>query len=98
MCSTSSAFAIHKKPRLNCRHHRNTLSIHNFGSFELLSARYKHMSTLLRTTPFLRSISLAAASRRTFTVSTRSMAPKQEWMVILPDYAGQLAERNQVRA
>jgi hypothetical protein len=56
------------------------------------------MSTLLRTTPFLRSISLAAASRRTFAVSTRTMAPKQEWMVILPDYAGKLAERNQVRA
>ncbi|KAM0689704.1 hypothetical protein Q7P36_010575 [Cladosporium allicinum] len=56
------------------------------------------MSTLLRTTPFLRSISLAAASRRTFTLSTRTMAPKQEWMVILPDYTGKLAERNQVRA
>jgi hypothetical protein len=56
------------------------------------------MSTFLRTTPFLRSLSLAAASRRTFTTAIRTMAPKQEWMVILPDYAGKLAERNQVRA
>jgi hypothetical protein len=26
------------------------------------------------------------------------MAPKQEWLVILPDQSGKLAERNQVRA
>ena len=26
------------------------------------------------------------------------MAPKQEWLVILPDYTGKLAERNSVRA
>ncbi|KAL1584572.1 hypothetical protein WHR41_07056 [Cladosporium halotolerans] len=35
---------------------------------------------------------------RTFTTTSRIMAPKQEWMAILPDYAGKLAERNQVRA
>jgi hypothetical protein len=36
---------------------------------------------------------------RAFTTTTaRTMAPKQEWLVILPDYTGKLAERNQVRA
>lgn len=51
------------------------------------------MSLFLRRTP-LRSL----LTTRTFTTTTRIMAPKQEWMVILPDYTGKLAERNQVRA
>lgn len=49
--------------------------------------------SLLSRTP-LKSLLTA----RTFTTTTRIMAPKQEWMVILPDYTGKLAERNQVRA
>ena len=58
------------------------------------------MSPFLRTTPFLRTLSLtiAATSRSSFTTTARTMAPKQEWMVILPDYAGKLAERTKVRA
>lgn len=49
--------------------------------------------SFLRTAP-LRSL----LKTRTFTTTTRIMAPKQEWLVILPDYTGKLAERNQVRA
>lgn len=51
----------------------------------------KHMSFLLRT-PFKTLL-----TTRTFATASRAMAPKQEWMVILPDYAGKLAERNKVR-
>lgn len=48
---------------------------------------------------FLRTASLRSLlNTRTFTTTARIMAPKQEWLVILPDYTGKLAERNQVRA
>jgi hypothetical protein len=54
--------------------------------------------SFLRTTP-LRSLFIARTlAIRTFTTTTRTMAPKQEWLVILPDQSGKLAERNQVRA
>lgn len=49
------------------------------------------MSFLLRTT--VKSL----LTTRAFTATSRIMAPKQEWMVILPDYADKLAERNKVR-
>ena len=53
---------------------------------------HKHMS-------FLRALPLKPfLTTRAFTTTARTMAPKQEWLVILPDYTGKLAERNQVRA
>jgi len=48
---------------------------------------------------FLRTLPLKPfLTTRAFTTTTRIMSPKQEWLVILPDYTGKLAERNQVRA
>ena len=49
---------------------------------------------------FLRTISTLKPflTTRAFTTTARTMAPKQEWLVILPDYTGKLAERNSVRA
>lgn len=47
---------------------------------------------------FLRTPLKSLLTTRSFATTTRIMAPKQEWMVILPDYTGKLAERNQVRA
>jgi hypothetical protein len=51
---------------------------------------------------FLRTIPLKpfflTTTIRAFTTTARTMAPKQEWLVILPDYTGKLAERNSVRA
>ncbi|KAM0715359.1 hypothetical protein Q7P37_008857 [Cladosporium fusiforme] len=47
---------------------------------------------------FLRTPLKSLLTTRAFTTKSRIMAPKQEWMVILPDYTGKLAERNQVRA
>jgi hypothetical protein len=48
---------------------------------------------------FLRTLPLKPfLTTRAFTTTTRIMAPKQEWLVILPDYTGKLAERNSVRA
>lgn len=56
--------------------------------------RNKHMS-FLRTSQPLKPL----LTTRAFTTTARTMAPaKQEWLVILPDYTGKLAERNQVRA
>ena len=50
--------------------------------------------SILRTTSPLRPF----LTTRAFTTTARTMAPKQEWLVILPDYTGKLAERNSVRA
>jgi hypothetical protein len=50
---------------------------------------------------FLRTLSPLTKpflTTRAFATTARTMAPKQEWLVILPDYTGKLAERNQVRA
>jgi hypothetical protein len=71
----------------------STTSVHSNSNLKLLPIhRTQHMS-FLRTAP-LRSL----LNIRTFTTATRIMAPKQEWLVILPDQSGKLAERNQVRA
>jgi hypothetical protein len=53
----------------------------------------KHMSFLRTITPLKPFL-----TTRAFATTARTMAPKQEWLVILPDYTGKLAERNQVRA
>lgn len=76
--------------QVKCRH-RNNIGHINL-SLKLRKSSIQHMS-FLRLAP-LRPF----AAIRTFTTTTRIMAPKQEWMVILPDYSGKLAERNQVRA
>jgi hypothetical protein len=50
---------------------------------------------------FLRTLSSPLKpflTTRAFTTTACNMAPKQEWLVILPDYTGKLAERNSVRA
>jgi hypothetical protein len=70
----------------------STTSVHSNSNLKLPIHRTQHMS-FLRTSP-LRSL----LKTRTFTTTTRIMAPKQEWLVILPDQSGKLAERNQVRA
>jgi hypothetical protein len=70
----------------------STTSVHSNSNLKLPIHITQHMS-FLRTAP-LRSF----LKTRTFTTTTRTMAPKQEWLVILPDQAGKLAERNQVRA
>ncbi|KAI7254085.1 hypothetical protein KC343_g3805 [Hortaea werneckii] len=36
-------------------------------------------------------------TKRLITTTSRKMAPKQEWMVILPDAAGKLSKRMEVR-
>jgi hypothetical protein len=75
---------------LNCRHHNIAPQLGTqTSSFQSTD---QHMS-FIRTAP-LRSL----LKTRTFTTTTRIMAPKQEWLVILPDQSGKLAERNQVRA
>jgi hypothetical protein len=71
----------------NCRHRNITSSNHPLT---------KEQMSFLRTTPLLTL--LTTITRRTFTTTSRAMAPTQEWMVILPDYTGKLAERNKVRA
>jgi hypothetical protein len=49
---------------------------------------------------FIRPALIKAAQHvqsRTFTNTSRIMAPKQEWMAIIPDHAGALAKRMEVR-
>ena len=81
----------------NCRHRNcNIGSQNNYtksqSSTSSTCKSHKHMS-------FLRALPLKPfLTTRAFTTTARTMAPKQEWLVILPDYTGKLAERNQVRA
>lgn len=82
--------------RFNCRHRNCNISNNYTKSQSSTSSTYqshKHMSilrTLSPLKPFL--------TTRAFTTTARTMAPKQEWLVILPDYTGKLVERNSVRA
>ena len=92
--------AVPLQTTFNCRHRNcniganDKLTPQKLHNLDLQSHLNKHMS-FLRTLSPLKSF----LTTRAFTTTARTMAPaKQEWLVILPDYTGKLAERNQVRA